>query len=136
MAVLPSALSTHSRQSARGTRHSSKQRAASRCLASPRPPNSRAPMWRGSSPRVSGASQHRRRFAIAILARWRRSGGNRRSQISASFRLSGFIAWLLWGVVHVYFLVGFRNRVAVLIGRLWAYVTFERGARLITGHDL
>ena len=51
-------------------------------------------------------------------------------------RLSGFIAWLLWGVVHVYFLVGFRNRVAVLMGWLWAYVTFERGARLITGHDL
>jgi NADH dehydrogenase len=51
-------------------------------------------------------------------------------------RLSGFIAWLLWGVVHVYFLVGFRNRVAVLMGWLWAYATFERGARLITGHDL
>jgi NADH dehydrogenase FAD-containing subunit len=53
-----------------------------------------------------------------------------------NFRLSGFIAWLLWGVVHVYFLVGFRNRIAVLMGWLWAYVTFERGARLITGHDL
>jgi NADH dehydrogenase len=51
-------------------------------------------------------------------------------------RLSGFIAWLIWGVVHVYFLVGFRNRVAVLMGWLWAYLTFERGARLITGHDL
>jgi NADH:ubiquinone reductase (H+-translocating) len=51
-------------------------------------------------------------------------------------RLSGFIAWLLWGVIHIYFLVGFRNRVAVLMGWLWAYLTFERGARLITGHDL
>ena len=51
-------------------------------------------------------------------------------------RLSGFIAWLIWGIVHVYFLVGFRNRVAVLMGWLWAYLTFERGARLITGHDL
>ena len=63
----------------------------------------------------------------------------RRKSAVADFgklRLSGFIAWLLWGVVHVYFLVGFRNRVAVLMGWLWAYVTFERGARLITGHDL
>jgi NADH dehydrogenase len=50
-------------------------------------------------------------------------------------RLSGFIAWLLWGLVHVYFLVGFRNRIAVMMGWLWAYLTFGRGARLITGHD-
>jgi NADH dehydrogenase len=51
------------------------------------------------------------------------------------FRLSGLIAWLLWGLVHVYFLVGFRNRIAVTMGWLWAYMTFGRGARLITGHD-
>jgi NADH dehydrogenase FAD-containing subunit len=51
------------------------------------------------------------------------------------FRFSGFIAWLLWGLVHVYFLVGFRNRIAVTMGWLWAYLTFGRGARLITGHD-
>lgn len=50
-------------------------------------------------------------------------------------RLNGLVAWLLWGLIHVYFLVGFRNRVAVMMGWLWAYVTFERGARLITGHD-
>jgi NADH:quinone reductase (non-electrogenic) len=50
-------------------------------------------------------------------------------------RLSGFIAWLLWGLVHIYFLVGFRNRIAVMMGWLWAYLTFGRGARLITGHD-
>jgi NADH dehydrogenase FAD-containing subunit len=50
-------------------------------------------------------------------------------------QLSGFIAWLLWGLVHVYFLVGFRNRIAVTMGWLWAYVTFGRSARLITGHD-
>jgi NADH:ubiquinone reductase (H+-translocating) len=39
------------------------------------------------------------------------------------------------GLVHVYFLVGFRNRLAVMTGWLWAYVTFERDARLITGHE-
>jgi NADH:ubiquinone reductase (H+-translocating) len=48
-------------------------------------------------------------------------------------RLSGRFAWLLWGVVHIYFLIGFRNRIAVLIDWLWAYVTFQRGSRLITG---
>jgi NADH:ubiquinone reductase (H+-translocating) len=50
-------------------------------------------------------------------------------------RLSGRLAWLLWGAVHIYFLIGFRNRVAVALDWLWAYVTFERGARLITGAD-
>jgi NADH dehydrogenase FAD-containing subunit len=48
-------------------------------------------------------------------------------------RLSGRLAWLLWGFVHVYFLIGFRNRAVVLLDWLWAYVTFERGSRLITG---
>jgi NADH dehydrogenase len=48
-------------------------------------------------------------------------------------RLSGSLAWLVWGVVHVLFLLGFRNRVSVLVHWLWAYVTFESGSRLITG---
>jgi NADH dehydrogenase len=47
-------------------------------------------------------------------------------------RLSGRLAWLLWGAIHVLLLVGFRNRVAVMLDWLWAYITFERGARLIT----
>ncbi len=48
-------------------------------------------------------------------------------------RLCGRLAWLLWGLVHIYFLIGFRNRAAVLLDWLWAYVTFQRGSRLITG---
>ena len=48
-------------------------------------------------------------------------------------QLSGRIAWLLWGLVHIFFLIGFRNRIAVLLDWLYAYVTFQRGARLITG---
>jgi NADH dehydrogenase len=47
--------------------------------------------------------------------------------------LKGFIAWLFWGAAHVYFLIGFRNRIAVILDWLWAYVTFDRGSRLITG---
>jgi NADH dehydrogenase len=45
---------------------------------------------------------------------------------------SGFPAWLAWLFIHVIFLVGFRNRVAVLMQWAWAYVTFNKGARLIT----
>ena len=45
----------------------------------------------------------------------------------------GFIAWLAWIFVHIFFLIGFRNRVLVLFEWAWSYVTFGRGARLITG---
>jgi NADH:ubiquinone reductase (H+-translocating) len=47
--------------------------------------------------------------------------------------ISGFIAWLSWLFVHVIFLIGFRNRIIVLIQWAWSYFTYERGARLITG---
>jgi NADH dehydrogenase len=47
--------------------------------------------------------------------------------------LRGFIAWVIWTVAHIYFLIGFRNRMIVALNWLWAYFTFQRGARLITG---
>ncbi len=47
-------------------------------------------------------------------------------------RVSGFVAWLLWLVVHIFFLIGFRNRVLVMFQWAWAYFTYQRGARLIT----
>ena len=50
-------------------------------------------------------------------------------------RVNGRFAWLLWGLVHIYFLIGFRNRIAVLLDWIWAYLTFHRGARLITGSN-
>jgi NADH dehydrogenase len=50
-------------------------------------------------------------------------------------RLSGFFAWLLWCVAHIYFLIGFRNRIVVALYWAWNYVTFQRGTRLITGAD-
>jgi len=48
-------------------------------------------------------------------------------------RLSGFLAWLLWGVAHIWFLVGFRSRIVVGLSWVWNYLTFQRSARLITG---
>ena len=47
-------------------------------------------------------------------------------------KASGFFAWLLWLFVHIFFLIGFRNRLIVMIHWAWSYVTFDRGARLIT----
>jgi NADH dehydrogenase len=47
--------------------------------------------------------------------------------------ISGFLAWLSWLFVHVFFLIGFRNRIIVMIQWAWSYFTYERGARLITG---
>ena len=46
---------------------------------------------------------------------------------------SGYIAWWAWLLVHIFFLIGFRNRVTVLLQWTWAYLTWQRGARLITG---
>ncbi len=48
-------------------------------------------------------------------------------------RLTGFVAWLFWSAIHVYFLIGFRNRILVTLDWLWSYFTLERGARLIAG---
>jgi NADH dehydrogenase len=47
--------------------------------------------------------------------------------------LSGFPAWITWVMVHIFFLIGFRNRLAVMASWFWTYLTFSRGARLITG---
>lgn len=50
-----------------------------------------------------------------------------------ALRLRGFIGWLFWSVVHIYFLIGLRNRFIVAFSWLWSYLTFQRGARLIIG---
>lgn len=48
------------------------------------------------------------------------------------FKLSGFFAWLMWGFIHIFFLIGFRNRFRVFAEWIWHYITFKRGVRLIT----
>ena len=49
------------------------------------------------------------------------------------FKLSGFLAWFAWLAIHIFFLIGFRNRFLVITQWAWAYLTYQRGARLITG---
>ena len=59
-----------------------------------------------------------------------------RAAAVAQFRglhISGYLAWLGWLFVHIFFLIGFRNRIIVMIRWAWSYLTYERGARLITG---
>jgi NADH dehydrogenase len=60
-------------------------------------------------------------------------GRSRAIAESKGIQMSGFIAWLMWLFVHLWFLIGFRNRVAVMLTWIWSYLTYGRGARLITG---
>jgi NADH dehydrogenase len=62
-------------------------------------------------------------------------GRNKAVAMFGKWRLSGFLAWLLWALVHVYLLIGFRNRFSVMREWIWSYFTGERSARLITGKD-
>lgn len=50
--------------------------------------------------------------------------------------LSGFPAWIVWLAVHLWYLIGFRNRLVVLISWAWSYIAYQRGSRLITGDRL
>lgn len=51
------------------------------------------------------------------------------------FKFSGFFAWLMWGLIHIFFLIGFRNRFRVFAEWTWHYITFKRGVRLIAKKD-
>ncbi len=59
----------------------------------------------------------------------------RRRGVGTVFGLhvSGLIAWIAWAAVHIVYLIGFRNRAAVMLEWLWTYLTFKRGARVIEG---
>lgn len=50
-------------------------------------------------------------------------------------RFKGHVAWWLWGIAHIYFLIGLRHRLAVALNWLWIYITGQRSARLITQHE-
>ncbi len=48
------------------------------------------------------------------------------------WRVRGLVGWLVWGVAHIYFLIGFRSKVMVMAEWIWVYLTFKKGMRLIT----
>jgi NADH:ubiquinone reductase (H+-translocating) len=53
-----------------------------------------------------------------------------------SFKMSGYLGWLFWIFLHIFWLIGFRNRLAVMTEWAWAYLTFQRRVRLITGEKI
>jgi NADH dehydrogenase len=59
-------------------------------------------------------------------------GRSRAIAMVQRMHLSGFLAWLAWLVVHIWYLIGFRNRLVVMLTWAWSYFTYRRGARLIT----
>jgi hypothetical protein len=95
------------------------------------------PPRRVGHPRAPGLRPGGQR--LAELHRVPRGVGGTRSGRPESelgrVRLSGYLAWWLWGLAHIYFLIGFRNRLAVAMNWAWNYVSFQRGTRLITGAD-
>ena len=57
------------------------------------------------------------------------------ADLPGNIHISGFFAWLSWLFVHIFFLIGFRNRLAVMFDWAWSYFTYKRSARLITGES-
>lgn len=63
----------------------------------------------------------------------------RGSAVGVAFQkleLTGFFAWLAWLMIHIFFLIGFRNRLAVLFNWAFSFFTLRRNAQLITGEDI
>jgi NADH dehydrogenase len=60
-------------------------------------------------------------------------GRNAAVAMLGGIRLSGYPAWLLWLIAHIYFLINFRNRLVVMIDWAWAYWTMQRNARIVVG---
>jgi NADH dehydrogenase len=98
-----------------------------------------APAAKQMGQHVAGAISMRLRGRASGPFRYRDYGAlstiGRKSAVAdfGRLKMTGFPAWLMWGLVHLWFLVGFRNRMIVFLDWVWSYATFERGARLITG---
>ena len=102
-------------------------------------------------PGIAPAAKQQVRYVAEVIAsrinhrsapppfRYRHAGnwatiGRRSAVIEFPFiRLKGFFAWWLWGIAHIYFLIGLPSPLLVSFRWLWEYVTYSRGARLITG---
>lgn len=79
--------------------------------------------------------QPRRAFRYHDLGQMATIGRSRAISEFGRLRLSGWLAWWFWLLVHIYRLSGFRNRLSVLVQWAWSYWTFGRGARLIVGKE-
>ena len=82
---------------------------------------------------ISGGSKERKPFIYIDKGTMATIGKARAVAEIGPFRFSGFFAWLLWGIVHIFFLVGLRNRIGVVASWFWNWLLSARDARLITG---
>jgi NADH dehydrogenase len=80
--------------------------------------------------------QSRERFRYVDKGSMATIGRSRAVAMVGKLRLTGFVAWLAWLGLHIFYLIGFRNRLVVLLDWAWAYFGYRRGSRLITGHRL
>ncbi len=83
--------------------------------------------------RADLAGQPRRKFRYRNKGELATIGRSSAVGTIGRLRLSGWIAWMAWWSVHIFFLIDFRSRLVVFFSWAWSYVTFQRGARLITG---
>ena len=114
---------TRSATSRPGTRPAT----AKRCRCCRRPRCRRAATSRARS----CADRRRGRSATATRARSRRSGARPRSAQVGPLSFTGFVGWVVWLVVHLYYLIGFENRLRVLLRWAWYYVRLDRPVRII-----
>ena len=84
----------------------------------------------------SVVSAPRQRFKYIDKGSMATIGRSRAVAQVGKLQLSGFLAWMAWLCVHIFYLIDFRNRVVVLLDWAWAYFSYRRGSRLITGHRL
>lgn len=81
------------------------------------------------------AGQPRQPFHFVDKGQMATIGRSRAIVEMGRLKLAGFTAWLLWLIVHIYYLTGFKNRLLVVLQWAWSYLTFRRGARLIVSKE-
>ena len=112
-------------------RRRSAARTASRCPASRRRPSSRDVMSPARSRRGWSGST-RRRSATSTAGSLAQIGKRKAVIDFGRIKLRGTLAWWIWGIAHIYFLIGLRNRLSVALSWLWIHARDQRAARLIT----
>ena len=89
--------------------------------------------WAASTIQRDIARKPRKPFSYWDKGTMATIGRNKAIAQIGKIHLSGFIAWLAWLLIHIFFLIGFRNRLLVLTEWAWTYFAVQRGSRLITG---
>jgi NADH:ubiquinone reductase (H+-translocating) len=91
--------------------------------------------WAARNALRRAAGQETTPFEYTDFGNMATIGRNRAIADIRGFKLTGFVAWMAWAGLHIIKLIGFRNRLLVATQWLFAYLKFDRGARLITGRD-